>query len=89
MPLARTFPGEELDKVQHFAQPTFRQVLQFLYDLVAKAKKSAELEIKELRDMAKADGIEELESWDLAFYSEKLRKAKYDIQQEDLRYFSE
>jgi oligopeptidase A len=62
-----------------------QQVLDFLYGLVEKAKKFAELEIKELQEMAKADGIEKLEAWDIGYYSEKLRKAKYDLQQEDLR----
>ena len=35
-----------------------------------------------IRDSAKADGIEEMQSYDHAFYAEKLRKAKYDIDDE-------
>ena len=61
------------------------QVLKFLYDLVPMAKKFAEQEIKELHAIAKADGVDQLEAWDTGYYSEKLRKEKYDLQQEDLR----
>jgi oligopeptidase A len=63
------------------------QVLQFLYDLVLKAKTAAENEIHELSDYAKADGIERLEVWDLPYYSEKLRQTKLALSQEDLRLY--
>lgn len=62
------------------------RVLNFLNDLVEKSKKAAQLEIQELIEFAKTtDGIEKLEAWDLAYYSEKLRENKFALSQEDLR----
>ncbi len=67
------------------------QVMGFLTDLAARARPVAERELAELREFARADlGAEELEAWDIAYYAEKLRKARYDLAQEDLRpYFPE
>ena len=50
-----------------------------MYRLIELAQK----EIEELKPLAKADGIEEMQSYDHAFYAEKLRKAKYDIDDEE------
>jgi len=67
------------------------QVLEFLHDLVARAKPQAEAEFKELQDYAKEHhDIDQLNTWDVAYYSEKLRQHRYDISQEELRpYFPE
>jgi len=63
-----------------------QQILDFLDDLVTKAKPFAEQEMQELRDFSKnMDGIEQLEAWDIAYYTEKLRGEKYALHQEDLR----
>lgn len=63
-----------------------KQVKQFLLDLLAKAKPKAELEVDELAQYAKkSDGLEKLEKWDFAFYSEKLKKERYAIDDELLR----
>jgi oligopeptidase A len=65
---------------------TPERVLRFLYDLVEKSKKTAEKELHELQQFAhQLDGIEQLEAWDLAYYTEKLRQTKYALSQEDLR----
>lgn len=61
------------------------QVLQFLHALAEKAKRFATKEVLELQEFAKKDGIETLEAWDIAFYSEKLQLEKFSIQQEELR----
>ncbi len=61
------------------------QVLDFLNELLTKAKPYAEKEIEELKALAKADGIDEMQSYDHAFYAEKLRKAKYDLNDEELK----
>ena len=61
------------------------QVTSFLNELLEKARPYAEKEIEELRTLAKADGIEEMESYDHAFYAEKLRKQKFDIDDEELK----
>ncbi|MFT3918809.1 M3 family metallopeptidase [Cloacibacterium sp.] len=61
------------------------KVFEFLNELLEKATPFAQKEIKELKSLAKADGIEEMQSYDHAFYAEKLRKAKYDIDDEELK----
>ena len=62
------------------------RVLSFLYDLVDRSRLPAAEEVRELAEFAKArDNIQQLEAWDLAFYSEKLRQEKYAISQEELR----
>lgn len=65
------------------------KVKSFLNELLEKAKPYAEKEIEELRILAKADGIEEMQSFDHAYYAEKLRKAKFDIDDEELKPFFE
>lgn len=65
------------------------QVKSFLNELLEKATPFAKKEIDELKNLAKADGIEEMQSYDHAFYAEKLRKAKFDIDDEELRPFFE
>src|SRR3990167_993266 len=66
---------------------TSAQVLNFLNNLVAKSKHAAEQEIQELTAFAKSisPDITQLEAWDLAYYTEKLRQEKYALSQEDLR----
>ncbi len=61
------------------------QVLQFLNELAIKSKPYAEKDFAELNDFAKSLGCESMQAWDITYYSEKLRIAKYDISQEMLR----
>lgn len=61
------------------------KVKSFLNELLEKAKPYAEKEIDELKTLAKADGISEMESYDHTFYAEKLRKQKFDIDDEELK----
>lgn len=67
------------------------QVKEFLMSLVAKAKPQGKREFKELCEFAKQQGFaQELAPWDLMYFTEKMRKAKYDISEEELRpYFPE
>lgn len=61
-------------------------VLSFLNNLLGKAKPKAEKEVKELESFAiNLEGIERLEKWDFAYYSEKLKKQKYEVDDELLR----
>jgi len=63
-----------------------QQVLEFLNDLAARSKPMAEQELQAVRDFARAeDGLEELQTWDIAYYSEKLRQQQYAISQEELK----
>ncbi len=62
------------------------EVLSFLETLLEKAKPKAEAEVKEVAAFAKElDGIETIERWDFAYYSELLKKAKYELDDEILR----
>ncbi|SFI13611.1 M3 family metallopeptidase [Halpernia frigidisoli] len=61
------------------------KVLDFLEELLTKAKPYAQKEIDELKTLAKKDGIEDLQSYDHSYYAEKLRKEKYDLNDEELK----
>jgi len=60
-------------------------VIDFLEDLLTKAKPAAEEEFKKLSDFAKRDGIKKLQKWDSAYYSEKLKTALFDLEEEQLK----
>ncbi|WP_226065312.1 M3 family metallopeptidase [Kaistella polysaccharea] len=64
-----------------------KEVTSFLNELLEKAKPFAVKEIDELKKLAKADGIDEMESYDHTYYAEKLRKQKFDIDDEELKPF--
>ena len=62
------------------------KVLSFSNDLLAKAKPAALKEFAELTAFAKElDGIEQLEKWDGAYYSEKLKQKLFDLDDEKLK----
>ena len=61
-------------------------VLRFLDDLLVKAKPAAQKEFAELTAFAKKiDGIEQLEKWDGAYYSEKLKQQLFNLDDETLK----
>ncbi len=65
---------------------TPEQVLQFLYDLADKSVAVARQEFAELSEYAQQTfGAESVETWDVSYYSEKLKQARYAISQEMLR----
>ncbi len=62
------------------------KVKSFLNDLLEKAKPAAEREFSELTAFAKElDGIEVLEKWDGAYYSEKLKQKLFSLDDEKLK----
>lgn len=62
------------------------QVEEFLLQLADKSQVAAQQDLAELRAFAKqTDGLAELQAWDHAYYSEKLREQKYSVSQEELR----
>ncbi|PFG45625.1 oligopeptidase A [Vibrio sp. ES.051] len=67
------------------------QVLGFLNDLATRAKPQGEREVEALRQFAKSEfGVEELNVWDIAYYSEKQKQHLFQISDEELRpYFPE
>ena len=64
-------------------------VIKFLYELANKAKTKAKEEVAQVQELALKDGVRRIKSFDLAYYSEKLKKEKYDIDQEYYRPYFE
>jgi peptidyl-dipeptidase Dcp/oligopeptidase A len=65
---------------------TPEKVNSFLDEILEKAKPAAEREFKELENFAKdVDGIDQLQKWDAAFYSEKLKQKLFNLDDEKLK----
>ena len=65
---------------------TPEKVIDFLNELLEKAQPAAKKEFNELEAFAKElDGIDQLEKWDGAYYSEKLKKKLFDLDDEQLK----
>ena len=60
-------------------------VISFLDDLLIKAKPAAIEEFNKIEGLAKKDAIKHLEKWDSAYYSEKLKKELFDLEEEKLK----
>ncbi len=62
------------------------EVFAFLHDLAKRSKPQAQKELDELTDFARQKfNVDQLQPWDIAYYSEKLRQSKYNITQEELK----
>lgn len=68
-----------------------QQVLDFLRDLARRARPHAERDLQELREFARDElGLPELQSWDMAYASEKLKEARYAFSDQEVKqYFTE
>ncbi len=64
-------------------------VINFLEELGNKAKEKAIKELEEIKKIAKEDGVDDFRASDISFYSEKLKKAQYDIDEEYYRPYFE
>jgi len=65
---------------------TPEKVRAFLNELLDKAKPAAQDEFKNLQEFAKElDGIEVLKKWDSAYYSEKLKQQRFNLDDEKLK----
>nr|WP_321410836.1 M3 family metallopeptidase [uncultured Allomuricauda sp.] len=65
---------------------TPQKVMDFLNELLEKAKPAAEREFAELEAYAKElDNIDRLEKWDSAYYSEKLKQKLFNLDDEKLK----
>jgi oligopeptidase A len=80
----------EVSLVPKMAQ-TPRQVIEFLRDLAGRARPFAERDLAELRAFARQElGLDKLESWDIAYASEKLRAKRYAFSDQEVKqYFPE
>ena len=67
------------------------QVLAFLDDLARRARPFAEKDVEELRDFARTElNIADLQAWDVAYASEKLRLKRYAFSDQEVKqYFPE
>ena len=66
--------------------PSTDAVVAFLEDLAGRSVEQARRELQEVRDFAREHhGADDLEPWDIGYYSEKLRVHRYQISQEELR----
>lgn len=61
------------------------QVVEFLQNLVASSKGQAEAELAQVKSFAAESGCQDIQAWDIPYYSEKLRERDYAISQEQLR----
>ncbi|MEO9077744.1 MAG: M3 family metallopeptidase [Rhodanobacter sp.] len=62
------------------------EVLEFLHDLVTRAKPVAQQELASLREFARTElKMDNLEAWDIAYVSEKLRVQRYALDEEQLK----
>lgn len=65
---------------------TPEKVEAFLEELLEKAKPAAHRELNELQAFANdLDGINQLEKWDSAYYAEKLKQKRFDLDDEKLK----
>ncbi|MDC7825953.1 oligopeptidase A [Pseudomonas sp. BLCC-B13] len=74
----------ELSLASKMAEST-EQVLHFLRDLAVRSKPFAEQDLAELKAFAAEQGVNDLQSWDVGYFSEKLRQQRYSISQEEVR----
>jgi oligopeptidase A len=62
------------------------EVMRFLRDLAARARQAAEQDLHALRSHAATElGLPELEAWDLAYASEKLKEARYAFSDQEVK----
>ncbi|MCO4793870.1 MAG: M3 family metallopeptidase [Bacteriovoracaceae bacterium] len=62
------------------------QVFDFLKDLLSHSKEAGLRDVKEVSDFSKENGgPEEIKPWDYSFWAEKLKKARYDLDDEILK----
>ena len=68
-----------------------QQVLKFLADLAASARPFAESDLAELKQFARDElKLADLQAWDIGYVSEKLRIARYDFSDQEVKqYFPE
>ncbi|HCM48717.1 MAG TPA: oligopeptidase A [Colwellia sp.] len=65
---------------------TTSEVMEFLENLAIKSQHQGQQDFKELSDFAASEFKQDnLQAWDLAFYSEKLKQSRYAISDEELR----
>jgi oligopeptidase A len=63
-----------------------QQVLDFLEDLARKSKAFAKTEFAEIQTFARDQlGLDDVQAWDVGYVSEKMKQARFDFSEEDLK----
>jgi oligopeptidase A len=63
-----------------------QQVLDFLADLARKSKAFAVMEFAEIQTFAREQlGLDDVQAWDVGYVSEKMKQARFDFSEEDLK----
>ncbi|TBR35902.1 MULTISPECIES: M3 family metallopeptidase [Dyella] len=76
--------AEESLATKMASSPT--EVMEFLHDLAERARPVAREELATLREFAQRElKLDNLEAWDVAYASEKLRQREYDLDEEQLK----
>jgi oligopeptidase A len=65
--------------------PSVAEVEKFLLELADKAKIPAIQDLEQLKTEAKQYGVEPLQPWDSAYFSEKIKQREYKLSQEELK----
>jgi peptidyl-dipeptidase Dcp len=66
-----------------------KTVMEFLDQMWTAALAIGKKEAYDLNTLVKRDGYDYLQQWDWRYYSEKLRKEKYDLDEEEIRQYFE
>ena len=64
---------------------TPEKVKTFLNELLVKAKPAAKKDFQKVNELAQKDGVDLLQKWDSAYYSEKLKKELFSLDDEQLK----
>ena len=69
---------------------TPKTISEFLESMAEKSRSRATRELEEMRQIKAREFPEEIQAWDIAYYSERLRQEKFHFSDEDIRpYFPE
>ncbi|MEZ5477395.1 MAG: M3 family metallopeptidase [Thiolinea sp.] len=75
----------EVSLARKMAEST-EQVVDFLRDLAAQSRPFAEQEYQEAAEFARTElGLTAMQAWDVSYVSEKMRQARFDFSEEELK----
>lgn len=84
-----SFSNYAVLKNKTMSAPSVAAVLNFLNTLADAGKPFAEKDKEKMLEYARKDGIKNIESYDTGYYSEIVKKAEYDYDEEELRPYFE
>ena len=64
-------------------------VTTFMDDMLEKAKPAAEQDVKRVAELAKEDGVLEMQPWDFGYYAEKLKQKELNLDEEKIKPYFE